>query len=159
MNGRLTNFQVKPIEVNLVLNTAAYASGDVLSDRVALQLISGDPLGSIRGEVVSVTLLDKDAEGGLLDLVFLDADVTLGTVNDAVSISDANAERVLAVVPVLSYDDLGGCKVARPSFDPIPFEVTKKNLYVGAVSRDTKTYTAASDIRLKVFVRLHNLEQ
>lgn len=161
MNMRLNNFQAKRYEVDLVIDTSQYASGDVLSDRVAVELVSEDTaeaLGVIRGEILGAVLLDKDDEGGALDLVFLDADVSLGTVNNAVSITDTNAERVLGIVPVTSYEDLGGCKLARPDFAPIYFEVAEGKLYVGAISKDTKTYTAAPDLRVKLFVRLHNVD-
>lgn len=160
VSQQLRNFNVKRVEANLVIDTSAYADGDVLSDRVAFALADYLPsTGKLRGEIVGAVVLDKDDEGGLLNLVFLDADVALGTINAAPSITDTDAERVLAVVPVTSYDDLGGCRVARPSFDPIPFELSTVNLYVAAISKDTKTYTAASDIRVKLFVRLHNVNQ
>lgn len=154
----LGNFRARKYEVNLVIDTAAYASGDLLSDRVAIDLTGkGEP---VSGEVVGFTLLDKDDEGGLLDIVFLDSNVSLGTINAAPSISDTNAQQLIApAVPVSSYTDMGGCQIAGPSFDPIPFETATGILYVAAISRDTKTYTAASDLRLKVMIRLHNVNK
>ncbi len=157
-NESLRNFQAKKYEVNLVVDTAAYASGDLLSDRVAVLLASLPGGAPVRGEIIGITLLDKDDEGALLDLVFLDANVTLGTINAAPSITDANSEKIVAIVPVTSYTDVGGAKVARPSFDPIPFESADGYLYVGAINgTGTQTYTAASDLRLKLMVRLHNV--
>lgn len=153
----IANFRARKYEVNLVIDTAAYGDGDVLSDRVAITLDPG--LGPVSGTLTGLTLLDKDDEGGLLDLVVLDADVSLGTINGAPNISDDNMQQVVAVIPVVSYSDLGGAKVARPSFDPIDFEVAAGKLYIGAISKDTKTYTAASDLRVKATIRLHNLNR
>jgi hypothetical protein len=159
-NIHLTNFQAKKYEVDLVVDTAAYTAGDVLSDRVAVALVSKlAGARPVRGEITGITLLDKDDEGVALDLVVLDADVTIGTINGAPSISDANAEKIVAVVPVATtdYDDVGGSKVARPSFDPIPFESADGNLYIGAINgAGTPTFTAATDLRLKLMVRLDN---
>ena len=152
------NFRPKKYEANLVIDTAAYASGDVLSDFVAIPLapvITGDP--PIRGVVTQITLLDKDDEGGLLDLVFADAAVSLGTINDPPNISDTNAQQIVGAVSVLSYVDFGGARVARPDFEPIEFEVSDGILRVGAISRDTKTYTGASDLRVKLMIRLDNV--
>jgi hypothetical protein len=157
-NESLRNFQVKKYEANLVVDTSAYGSGDLLSDRVGILLGSLPGGAPIRGEIVAVTLLDKDDEGALLDLVVLDADVTLGTINSAPSISDANSEKIVATIPITSYYDVGGAKIARPSFDPIPFESADGYIYIGAINgTGTPTYTAASDLRLKLMVRLHNV--
>ena len=159
MPNALRNFQGQRFEVNLVIDTNAYASGDVLSDRVAVALAAAIPDGEtvIRGEIIGITLLDKDDVGGLLDLVFIDADVALGTINSAPSISDTDAERILAVIPVNTYTDVGGSRVARPLFDPIPFQVSTVNLYVAAISRDSKTYASASSLRVKLLIRLDNV--
>lgn len=154
----LANFRARKYEVNLVIDTSGYTAGDVLSDRVAITL---DPAGKpVSGTITGITLLDKDDEGALLDLVVLDADVSLGTINGAPNISDANSEKIVAVIPVTSYNDVGGAKVARPSFDPIDFECADGVLRFGAINgTGTPTYAAASDLRLKVMIQLHNLNK
>lgn len=159
-NARIVNFQVKRFDVTLVVDTSVYASGDVLSDKVAVNL--GMLVGSkpIRGRIVQMTVTDRADQGGLLDLVVLDADKSLGTINVAPSISDDDASAVLAVVPVTSYADLGGVQTARPSFDPIYFESDPTGkIYLAAISRDAKTYAAASDVRVRLMVELHNVNQ
>jgi hypothetical protein len=149
------NFQLTTVEVDLSLDTSAYADGDVLADTQAVVLSSSPPSAGMRGEVIGCTVLDKDDNAGAFDLVFLDDNVSLGTENAAPSISDTDAEKVIAIERVSSYTDLGGADVARPDFPPIPFKVAAGTLYVGAISRDTKTYTAAG-LRLKLAVRFHN---
>jgi hypothetical protein len=159
MNHALSNFQGKKYEVNLVIDTAAYGTGEVLSDRVEIVLSPALPGGlPVRGEIIGLTLLDKDDEGAQLDLVVLDANVSLGTINSAPNISDTDAQAVVAVIPVTSYSDLGGCKVARPSFDPVPFETATGKIYIGAINgAGTPTYASASDLRIKASIRLHNV--
>jgi hypothetical protein len=160
--GSITNFHTKKYEVNLVIDTSAYGAGDVLSDRVAVALVAGLVGGRpVRGEITGITLLDKDDEGVALDLVILDANVAIGTINAAPAITDANAEKIVAIVAVATddYTDVGGCKVARPSFDPIPFESADGSLYIGAINgAGTPTFTAASDLRLKLAIRLDNYQ-
>jgi hypothetical protein len=159
----LGNFRSRKYEANLVIDTSAYGDGDVLSDRVAITLdakaaADGRP---VSGTITQITLLDKDDEGAALDLVILDADVSLGTINGAPNISDTNAQQIVRVVPVATtnYTDVVGAKVAFPSFDPIDFEVAAGVLYIGAISRGTPTYTAASDLRVKLQISLHNVNK
>jgi hypothetical protein len=153
----LGNFQIDVVEVNLSLDTNAYATGDVLAETQSVTVMAAPPAGGMRGEIVGVTILDKDDQGGALDLVFLDAASSLGTENAVTDIDDTEAEDVITTVPVGSgdYTDLGANRVARPSFDPIPFKVAGGAIFVGAISRDSKTYSAAG-LRLKIAVRIHN---
>jgi hypothetical protein len=157
----VANFRSRTFEVNLVVDTSIYASGDVLSDRVAITLDANAVTESkkLSGTITGITLLDKADQGSLLDLVVLDADVSLGTINVAPTITDTNAERVVAIVPVTNYTDLGGNQVARPSFDPIDFETSTGKVYLGAICRGTPTYGAASDLRAKISIQLHNINK
>jgi len=159
----INNFQTCLVERLLTLDTVAYASGDVLFDTLALVLNSKDPFVPRRGRVRQITLIDTDAAKGLLDLVFFTANVPLGTVNAAVSLTDAAAANVIAVVSVNAYTDLlaAGNAVARPSFDAIEFNLTDANpvsLFVAGISRDAKTYTA-NGLRLRAVVEIDNIDQ
>lgn len=153
----LANFRSRKYEVNLVVDTSAYTAGDVLSDRVAITLdADGD---AVSGTITGLTLLDKDDEGAELDLVVLDTDVSLGTINGAPNIDDTGGQSVVAIIPVATgdYEDLGAFKVARPSFDPIDFECAAGVLYIGAINgAGTPTYAAASNLRAKLTIALHN---
>lgn len=155
---RLANFQTKILSLTPVLDTDAYAAGDVLFVTTALTLApASGPAGEVKGRVVQVTLLDKDDQGATLDLVVLRSNVALGTINAAPSISDADAEAVVALVPVLDWTDLGGCRVARAVFDPVEFTVPGTALYLAAITRGTPTHTA-SGLVLQVAVQLDNVE-
>jgi len=141
-------------ELTLSLDTGgAYATGDVLAAPQELANVAGLPAGA--GVIQSVLALDVDDQGQGFDLVFLAADVPLGTENAVVSISDANAVYVVGVVEVGSgdYVDLVGCQVAHKENLGIGFQCAagETSLWVGAVSRGTGTYTA-SGIKLKIGV-------
>lgn len=151
MSNIVQNFQTRQIDQQLTTDTAIYASGDVLVDTVAVPLGVNPQAGKIRLKIEQVTVIDKDALSGAFDIVFLSANNSLGTINAAVSISDANSLAVVKTVSVTSsnYTTLtsGGNVVANidlaaPIFIECPAD--SANFYVGLISRDTKTYTASA---------------
>jgi hypothetical protein len=129
----------------LSLDTSAYAIGDVLA---ATQAVA-DALrvNSGTGLLQSIKLLDKDDQGAALDLYFLNANNTIGTENDAVGVSDANADAILAKVAIGAADwtDLGGCRLAFMGNLAIPIQAASgtTTLYIAAVSQGTGTYSAS----------------
>lgn len=127
------------------LDTSIYAAGDVLFDTTAIA-------GAVRvsgGSAIlrSLSLIDKDDQAAAqIDLVFFSANVSLGTFNVAPSISDANAAKILAIVPVpaANFIDVGGSKVATvPGLDVRLTPDTGTTIYVAAIARGTPTQTAA----------------
>lgn len=107
----------KTVTVTPVLDTSAYTAGDVLwTNSVELtDLIENEPQEYSRAQaharLIGVGIVDKSANGGVaLDLVFLNANQSLGTANAAVSISDGNLEKWLHTVPIAA----GDWKVAAP---------------------------------------------
>ncbi len=52
-----------------------------------------------------------------MDLYFLKADVSLGAVNAAPSITDTNAEQIVGFVTVTASKDLGGCRFGQADCD------------------------------------------
>jgi hypothetical protein len=146
---RLTH-NVKSLTLSLS-SGSAYAANDVLADRQELENVFLTNGG--RATLQSLVVLDKDDQAGALDVVFLNANNSLGTENSAVSITDANMESCVAVVSVASsdYDDFINSQIAcKDNIDTLvsgPSDDT--SLWVGAVSRDTKTYTG-SGIVLKI---------
>jgi hypothetical protein len=98
-------------------------------------------------------VLDKDDKGTALDILFLKTDVTIGTENSAVSISDANADEILGVVEIAAADyvDLVNSQIAsKPNLSlVVESDSGSQSLYVAAISRAASTYTA-SGITLKI---------
>lgn len=138
------------IEVTLSLDTNQYADGDVLA---ATQEIANAVRGAGTGVIESVVLLDKDDQGAALDLVFLRSNVAIGTENEAVSISDANADEIVGVIEVAAgdYVDLVGSQIVAKNNLGLTFQAVASatSLYVAAISRGTGTYTA-SGVTLKI---------
>lgn len=131
--------------VTFSLDTSAYTSGDVLADSQVMTSVMRKTDGT--GVLQSIVLNDKDDQGLALDVVILDANVSLGTENAAVSISDANADNILAIVSVATTDwvDLVGCRVATIRNLSIPVKAVSgtSNLYVGLIARGAPTHTAS----------------
>lgn len=164
-----------PVEINglgdvldftPVLDTSQYADGDVLfitqilpkAVRFNTEIITGnDQRKGCRAWLTGVTVLDEDDQGAAFDLLFLDTNVSIGTINQAVSITDANARKILGRLPIGSgdYYDLGGCRFADVA-PPLPMLLkaappvgqANRDLWVAGVSRGTGTYTA-SGMKLK----------
>lgn len=139
------------IDVTLSLDTNIYASGDVLAD--TQEIADALRVNGGTGIIQSLVVLDKDDLGLALDIVFLQKNVSIGTENSAVSISDTNAEEILGIVEILSgdYVDLVGSQIVTKQGLSILAKslVDSKSLYVAAISRATGTYTAAG-IVLKI---------
>lgn len=134
------------VDVTLSLDTsAAYAAGDVLADTQvvsnAMRIING------HGLLSSVIVIDQDDQKQPLDLVFLSANVSLGTENAAPSITDANALHVLGIVRVLATDyiDLGGVSVATVAGLTLGLQAASgtSDLYVAALTQGAPTHTAS----------------
>lgn len=132
------------INTALTLDTAIYATGDVLADT---QPITGAMrVADKTGVLQSLVITDEDDQGIAFDLVFLSGNVSIGTENAAVSITDINSEQILGILSIAATDfiDLGGCRIATKQNIGI---IVKPNagtsdVYVAAISRGAGTYTA-----------------
>lgn len=140
------------ITVTPTLDTSAYADGDVLFAPVELANAAGEYGGITM--LQSAAIVDASDQGAAFDLLFFNgSSVSLGTLNAACSISDADALFHQGRVQILSSDyyDLGGCRVAGLNaigriMQALP---TSRSLYVGGISRGTGTY-AASALQLRL---------
>lgn len=156
--GDLMNIFGNPHEVDAVftLNAAvAYAAGDTLTD--ALELPGAGADGGRITVLDTVVLNDKDDQKQALDLVFLNANQTLGTKNDACAISDANADKIVGMVHVATTDyvDLGGASVVCLKNIGLEMKTAtgETSLWVAGVSQGTGTYTANGLTGKFTFVR------
>jgi hypothetical protein len=142
-------------EVTLSMSTAQYGDGDVLAaaQEVAEVFEAGRAV-----KLESLVLLDKDDQGGALDIVFLRTSVAMGSENAALALTDAAADEILAKVPIgtADYTDWGSSQFAQRTADAghtgmglVMLPDGGSSLYVAAISRGTKTYTA-SGITLKL---------
>lgn len=146
--------RAKYVDVTLSLDTSAYADGDVLADtqEVTGALTANDGTGVIQ----SIQVLDENDQGVAMDLIFLDANVSLGTENSAPSITDANSRNILGRVQILAADyiDLGGAKMATVTGVGLGIKAGSgvDDIWVAAITRGgTPTYTA-SGVRLRIYI-------
>jgi hypothetical protein len=127
------------------LDTNVYADGDVLFDSAALANFAELP--GEGGILDSIHVLDEDDQGVALDLVFLNANVSLGTFNVTPAITDANARASVGLVKVAAADyiDLGGARIATLRGIGLRMKTAPglSSLWVAGITRGgTPTYTA-----------------
>jgi hypothetical protein len=142
---------VKTVDVTLSLDTNAYANGDVLAD---MQEVTGVMDFDGQGRVLqSVQVIDEDDNGIAIDVVVGTATFSLGTENAAVSVTDANARNIAAIVSVAAADYVDLVNSQQAFVDNIGHPVRaasgQTSLWVGAIARDAGTFTA-SGIRLRL---------
>ncbi len=140
------------LEATLSLDTSAYADGDVLA---ATQSLDGDAFTENGGTAIlqSIQVIDLDDQAKALDIVLLRSDTSIGSENSAVSVSDANADEILAIIPVTTADyvDLVNSQIAEIANigKLIKAAAANDGLWIAAISRGTGTYTA-SGIKVRV---------
>ncbi len=134
----------KTVDVTFSLDTSAYAAGDVLAES---QVIAGCMrVANGTGVLGGFVLLDEDDQGAELDVVFLSENVSIGTENAAVAVSDAHARSVLGIVKVSAdaWVDLGGARVATLLNVNVPVRpaADTNDVHVALVTRGTPTHSA-----------------
>lgn len=141
------------IQVTLTADTSILADNDVIA---ATQEIAGmfrEPGGCIMLE--SVVLLDGDDQNTDIDLVFLNANGSVGAENAAFTPTDAVADTITGMVSLLAathFADLIDSRLATAGNLHIIMKAASgsTSLYVAAVCRSgTPTYSAAG-LKLKL---------
>ena len=143
-------------DVILTLDTSQYGSGDVLA---ATQEVTNvmETAGGTR-TLSGIQVVDEDDQGGAFDLLFFRSNVSIGTENAAFSIDDAGSREFLGWVSIAAADftDWGGFRSAFIHSSAAAFKIGmleaaagSKSIFIAAISRDTKTYSA-SGIRVKL---------
>lgn len=145
----------KYVDVTLgSLETSALADGDVMCSTT--EVTGAFSVNDGTGVIQSIQVLDEDDEGIAFDLVFLSANQSLGTANSAPSISDANARDILGRVRVNASDyiDIGGAKMATLTGIGLGVKSGSgvDDMWVGAIARAAVTYTAATDLKLRIYI-------
>lgn len=153
MNVATIDMDVK--DLTPVLDTSAYAAGDVLF--IPIKLVGFFKEAGQSRALHSIILLDSDDQNCDVDLLFFNADVTLGTLNGAVNISDADAAKMIGYVSLTAAShskDLINSRlfVAGAIGQVLKAASTSTDLWVAGVCRSgTPTYTA-SGMKLKLGV-------
>lgn len=140
------------VSVTLVTDTSAYADNDVL---VIPQEVTG--FYRVKGGVTvlrSVVLLDEADQAQDLDLIFMNANGTLGTINGAFNPTDAVTATIVGTVRLVAadYDDYVNSQVITKTGLYLPMQAAdgSTSVWIGAACRSgTPTY-AASSLKLKL---------
>lgn len=146
---KLNKMDVDLITVTPTCDTSGTNIHDVLFDYIEIpNAVAVDGGTAI---IQSIQLLDEDDQGGTIDLVFQTDNTSLGDLDAAIDIEEADARDILGYVTMSNY------------FDGITWQMVTKNniglvvkaasgsrsIYVaGAIRTDSLTYTA-SGIQLK----------
>ena len=135
----------------LVLDTSAYADGDVLT--ITAEVANAVRVNDGTGVIQSIVVQDDDDQAGVFDIIFFDANTSIGSLNSAVSMADNDT--ILGIVEVAAgdYVDMINSQVAH--FENVGVVIQGatgvKSIYMACVSRDTKTYSASGmTIRLGI---------
>lgn len=147
----------KVVAVTPVVDTAIYASGDLIGGKLTLTDLCGEARTM---EIVSVLLTDLAAQNSAIDIIFFNADPTGTTFTDnaALDIADADLTKVCAIVKLLAANYAAfadSSAIASGGIEQIVQLSGSQDLYAALVSRGTPTYVAASDLQLKVAVQQH----
>lgn len=141
------------IPVTLVVDTSIYADNDVL----AIPLEVTDFFRTKGGIVTlqSLVLLDEDDEGVDIDVLFLNADGSIGNLNAAYAPADAVARTIIGAVSITSSDyvDNANSQLAHKENIGLVMKGASDttSVWVAAVLRSgTPTFAAASNLSLKL---------
>lgn len=141
------------LDITPVLDANAYADNDVLFVPIVVPGAFREA-GSTR-VLQSVVVLDGDDQAIDMDLVFLNATATLGTINSAVSISDADAAKIIGYVRLTAADDandlINSYVYAKSGIGQVLKAASgQTDLYVAGIVRSgTPTFTA-SGMKIKL---------
>lgn len=137
-------------EITPVLDTNVLADNDVFFVPIEIPQVFDKGLPRV---LQSVVVLDGDDQNTDFDLIFFNATATLGTLNAGVTISDADAAKVLGAVSLLAashaFDLINSILFVKDGIGQVMKGVTG-SLWVGGVVRSgTPTYTA-SGMKIKL---------
>jgi len=130
------------VQIQPTLDAAAYHVGDVLFETT--EIVDAFRLPGDHALLHSVCINDKDDQEAQIDLVFFRTNVALGVRNAAPSITDANADEIIAIVPCSTMYDLTGCRILITDTVGQVLETVagSKSLWVAGITRGAPVHTA-----------------
>lgn len=135
-----------------VLDTNAYSDNDVLF--VPIEVTGVFRYANEAKALHSIVVLDESDQNVDFDLVFMNASGTLGTINAAVSISDADAAKVLGHVSILSAshacDLVNSILYTKDAIGLTLKAAESTSLWVGGIVRSGTPTFAASAMKIKL---------
>lgn len=151
--GKVGGITAKPT-FTLTVDATAVASGEVVAATQALagvfRVNDGTALLS------DLVLVDEADLKQPLRIVFMDANVSMGTVNNAPAITDGDAANILGYIDIATADyvDLGGVSIAHIKQQPVLLKAVSgaTSVYVAAVNvgAGAVTYGSATALKLRL---------
>ena len=140
----------KVIYVTPVIDTAVYASGDLIADTTEIPFAVTHIGGSSR--FLSLNIQDAGAQAVAFKVYVMAVNKSFGTINSAPNISDANitAAKVQAIIDIATSDwvTLSGSSMASRTFE-FPVKAVAQSLYFAIVNgAGGPDYVAATDLVL-----------
>lgn len=139
------------VDVTPVLDTSIYADNDVMFVPIEVPHVFKE-LGGRRA-LHSIVVVDGDDQNTDFDLIFFNATATLGTINDAVSISDADAAKIIGYVrceAATDSNDIINSRLFIKTGVGIQMQGVTTSLWLAGVVRSgTPTYSA-SGMKIKL---------
>ena len=148
---RLNKMDLDVISVDVTCDPSGTDDADVLFDFTEIPYAASVDGGSCL--LHSIQLLDDDDVGGKLDLVFATANTALGTLDAAISITDANAQNILGYVRLEDYFDGINWQMSTSTSIGLAMKCAEgtRSLYVAGVNRNGASVThVAAGIHLKI---------
>jgi len=130
----------------------AYSTGDVIGTKLTFAAAVLAAGGS--GLVQSVNIDSKSAQTGAMDLILFNADPSSSTFTDnaALAVNAADFDKVLGVVHVTDWTNLGTPSFAQAQNLALPFTLAATSLFGVLVARSTPTLGSTSDLTISVNV-------
>ena len=139
------------------IDTGLYASGDAVGG-----LLTFDGAGSwpkYSGTILKVVIIDKDSEKAPLDLVLFDRTFTATADQAAFDPTDADLANYIGFINVAASDYVAfndNSVAVKTSGSQMPFDYVLNGnaLYGQLVVRSGPTYTATTDLKVKIVVEV-----
>ena len=130
---------------------AAYASGDMVGAELTLANCARVNAGT--GKITGVTVIDSAAQSVAAELWIFDTTVTEPADNAAWSVSDANANTLIAVIPLSNWYASALNSVSPNGNLSIPFKCAAgtTSLYMCYVNRGAPTHIA-NGLLVRIFI-------
>jgi len=142
----------KSISVSVVVQAAAYATGELLCAKLVVPVLCSS------GLIRSIKMGDLASTAVDFEVVIFEQDPTLTTfsINNPFDVDDGDLPKVagsilLATADRFNYVDNGIKFKVLPA--PLPFTASKKNggeLYIALLSRGAPTFASTADVDLKI---------
>ncbi len=132
--------------VDIVIGTGIYISGDALGAKQSFPNVGG------RGEIVGVTVIDRDSEEANLDVVFFNEDITGSADHDPFAPTDAELSTMVGAVLVNTWKTFSTNSIGVESNVRMPYWAKSGTLFFQCVTRAIPTYAAVTDVLVSITV-------